>query len=57
MRLSMDVNPEPTDRMKSDWAFLDAVAKKVFNKPYDALKSVQKSDLHFNLNLGMYKEI
>lgn len=54
---SISAFPQPTDKLKAEWALLDKIARKVYNKPYDALNHKQAVELHFNKNLGVYNEI
>lgn len=49
-------NPEPTDRMKAELAKLNKIARRVYNKPYDALNGKDKTELHFGINTGALKE-
>jgi hypothetical protein len=51
-----EANPQPTRRLKKQWARLDEYANKEFGKPYDALNDKQKVELHYNVKIGKYKE-
>lgn len=53
---SISAFPLITEKLKTEWALLDKIARKVYNMPYDALKDKQKVELHFNKNLGVYNE-
>jgi hypothetical protein len=55
--LSNEVNPKPTKKLLNQWAKLDAYARKEYGKCYDNLDDKQKSTLHFNINMGVYKEV
>ena len=55
LRLTVDPNPVPTPKMKSTWAEWDRLCYKDFNMPYDALSDKQKTQFHFNMNTGVYK--
>lgn len=57
MHTDVSAFPKPTQKLIDEWNLLDKIARKVYNKPYDALKDKQKIDLHLNKNLGVYNEI
>lgn len=42
---------QPNPRLLRQWARLDYVAKKQFNKQYDALNDKEKTELHLMLAL------
>ena len=45
MNSVIDFPPMPTDRLKSEWAFLDKMSEQMFRKKFDNLKSFQKARL------------
>lgn len=45
MGSTIDSSPEPSEKVKSDWRFLDIKAKEMFRKTYDNLNQNQKSKL------------
>lgn len=47
-------NPQPSERLKRQWAELDRLSNLEYNKPYDALNDTQKIELHFNINSGKF---
>lgn len=56
LRSSIDANPIPSDRAVEQFTKLDKLARKVYNKPYAALSTKDKVELHFGLNTGKFKE-
>lgn len=53
---SIDANPKPTRRLLREWKELDKLSRKIHNKPYDALTSKQKTQLHYDINVGTFDE-
>lgn len=52
LQSTIDSTPEPTPKLKSDWAFLDIKSKEMFRKTYDNLNNTQRSKLHESLHKG-----
>lgn len=55
LQLTVDSNPVPTPKMKATWNEWDKLCYKEFNAPYDAITDKQKTQFHFNLKAGVYK--
>ena len=47
---------KPPDSVVRNQARLDKYAKQDHNKPYHALSDAQKTQIHFNINAGIYRE-
>jgi hypothetical protein len=45
MGTSIDANPQPTDRLIAEWAYLDMRSKEMFKKKYDNLTTRQQAKL------------
>lgn len=54
LHAGITANVKPSRRLLKNWAKLDEHAQAEFGKPYDALTSRQKTELHFNINTGRY---
>jgi hypothetical protein len=56
MTLRTDAVVQPTQNMKDQVIYLDWASKKEFSKPYDNLDDLQKTQIHMNIKMGVYKE-
>lgn len=53
---TVESDPQPSKKLLKQWAELDEFAQKEFGKLYDQLTERQKSELHFNIKDGKYKD-